>query len=95
MSNKKILVLLLACIALLIIWWDYTSAHTLDYMMNLEYCPICYAFQSAEIGVLLIYIIILIGFVFVLYGFFEDLVFLVSSLFDASFTPDRAPPATI
>jgi len=91
-DNKRLFLLFLAVLALSIISLDYTHGHTLNEEINLEYCPICDAFQSTEIGVLLLYIVILIGFVPILCYPVRDSNPLVPSLFCSSISPDRAPP---
>ncbi|MCD6307638.1 MAG: hypothetical protein J7M24_01435 [Candidatus Latescibacteria bacterium] len=95
MKKRNLLLILLALVALSVISWDYTSGHTLKDIGNPEYCPICDAFQSVVIGVLLVYIIVLLGFVPTLYYVINETVSFVSSLFAISITPDRAPPASL
>ena len=90
--KRDILLLLLAIIALTVISWDYTSGHTIDDIVNQTYCPICDAFQSTELGVLLLYIVMLIGLVPVLCFFMGDNTLFIPSLVQVSITPSRAPP---
>jgi len=89
----NLLLILFALVALSVISWDYTSGHTLEDLANPEYCPICAAFQSVEIGVLLVCIIILLGFVPTLYCVIRETVLFIPSLFAISIAPNRAPPA--
>ncbi len=81
--------------SLAVISWDYACGHSFEDLINLEYCPFCDSFQSAEIGVLLVFFLVLLGFVPVT----GILVILPNSFIPLSciisIIPNRAPPASL
>ena len=93
MSYRRIILLILAVVVLGIISWDYTSGHTFEEMLHPMYCPVCAAFVSVEIGVLLLMVLILVDFVPVVCCRVVDIGVFVPALTYSSVSPDRAPPA--
>ena len=89
--TRKSIIILLAIISIAIISWDYTSGHTLEDMVEQEFCPICSSFQSVELGVLFLAIILFLGLVTVCCYFTRDNFYTPSLLF-VTIAPDRAPP---
>ncbi len=84
--------LVLAILSLAILSWDYTCGHTFEDMISLEYCPFCQSFQSAEIGVLLVFILVLLGFVSVIGRLVVSSNSLLPLFCVFSVIPNRAPP---
>ena len=96
MTIRNLLVLTIALMALSIIAWDYTCGHSLEDMVDPEfYCTICDAFQAALTGVILLYILILLGLIPVMQRLSPANVVDPPTLFDPSARSYRAPPSTI
>lgn len=95
MNIRKLLVLIIALLALVIIAWDYTSAHTLEQLVDPGfYCAICDAFHAALAGVILLYILILLGLIPALHILGPASAAEYALSFDPSVRSNRAPPAT-
>ncbi|MCE5249717.1 hypothetical protein LLG96_05800 [bacterium] len=85
--------LFIAVLSLCIISWDYTYRHTFEDVVNNVYCPICDSFLSLELGPLLLYILVLLGFIRIPCCFISIFYFFPHSQFSITISPNRAPPA--
>lgn len=95
MTFSKILLFGLVVFSLAVISWDYTCGHSFEDLINLEYCPFCDSFQSVEIGVLIVYILILLGLVPLIGTFAISAYSFIPSFCIAFIIPNRAPPASL
>ncbi len=92
---KKILIFILALLALTVISLDYTSGHSVDDIVNMVYCPICDSFKSVKTGIVLLYILILIGLVPVIALYLRENTTRLTSLILTAVIPNRAPPSAV
>jgi len=91
--SSRIVLLLLAILALFVIIYDYEFGHLGEDALHPEWCPLCYSFHSTELGHLFTVFLLFVG-ILPLVGFvYYTSSFSVSSI-EATQSSPRAPPAS-
>lgn len=89
--SSRIVLLLLAILALFVIMYDYEFGHLGEDALQSEWCPLCSSFHSTELGHNVAVFLLFVGILSLLGFVFYTSSLSVSSIEATQFSP-RAPP---